>query len=586
MVRNGALSPRSVRLLLAIAWAAVVLPCLPVRELMPPDEPRFGEVAREMREGGTWVVPHLAGRVYGDKPPVLFWAVNLASFGKGDIRETTARIPSALAALAAMLLTARLARRLTGSAPVALASGLVLLTSSEFFQRAQWVSTDMLLCAFSLAAAVAWSEALFGAPCRWMAASEAGPVASPPPPGELTSVWAGSAPLSATALLTLGWLAATGAVLTKGPIGLFWALAWPVAEGFARGMRGPLRRLVHPAGFVLFVVLTGGWLVAAERLSGGGFIREVLLHQSVQRYLDSWNNQQPWHFYLHQFALDLAPWSLLFPAALVCLGRRAPERTRIAARAIVGFLAAGGLLLSFTSGKRGVYLLPAFPASALLLTVGFFEASARGSARRLLRNIPLVLADLLGALLATAGFVAILRPGAGALPFGWTKLLARGEFHSAGPLLLAAGVLLCLGASTALVLSLTERPGASLGALACALGAVWLIAGTGGGAMATRHQGAAAFGREVASRVPENATLAIERGKFELILFYSRRKGFQFQEPGELVRAAAAGQARFALVEEPTWRGLVEKGETAEWRTLWQGAMSTTDYRLIELPAR
>ena len=569
------------RLLLGIAWAVAVLPGLPVRELMPPDEPRFGQVASEMRAGGHWIVPHLADRVYGDKPPVLFWAVNLASAPAGRVRETTARIPSALAALAVVLLTARLARRLTGSPEAALGSGLVVLTTVEFLQRAQWLSTDMLLAAFSLAAAVAWSEALFGAAAGPPSPVVPNPATGAPPARERNNG------LSAAALLTLGWLAVTAAVMTKGPIALFWAVAWPVAEGLSRGEAGRLRRLLHPTGITLFVAIAGGWLLAAERVSGGGYIREVLVHQSVQRYVDSWNNQQPWHFYLHQFPLDLAPWSLFLPAGLVAVfaSRQSHPRTRMLGRAVTGFLLAGGLLLSFTAGKRGVYLLPAFPAAAILIATGYLQPAPAGEGRtlhRLLRQIPLFLLSALGLLVGGVGLYLLLQPGAEFLLFG-----EGGEaslVRSAVPLLLLLGGALALGAGAALRY-VRRSPIASLVSLATSMTIVSMIAGTMGGSVWTRSQGAAPFGREIASRVPASDTLAIERGKFELILFYSGRKGFQFEKTAALTRAAASGEARYAIVQEPMWQELIGEGSAAGWITIWQGSISTTHYRLLRVAA-
>ncbi len=39
------------------------------RELLPPDELRAAEVAREMLENGNYIVPHLAGLPFVEKPP-------------------------------------------------------------------------------------------------------------------------------------------------------------------------------------------------------------------------------------------------------------------------------------------------------------------------------------------------------------------------------------------------------------------------------------------------------------------------------------------------------------------------------------
>ena len=51
------------------------LPGLGSRDLWNPDEPRYAEVAREMLASGEYLVPHLNGEVYTQKPPLQFWAM-------------------------------------------------------------------------------------------------------------------------------------------------------------------------------------------------------------------------------------------------------------------------------------------------------------------------------------------------------------------------------------------------------------------------------------------------------------------------------------------------------------------------------
>jgi len=46
------------------------------RDLWAPDEARFALVAREMREGGHWLVPFRQGEFYAHKPPLMFWLIN------------------------------------------------------------------------------------------------------------------------------------------------------------------------------------------------------------------------------------------------------------------------------------------------------------------------------------------------------------------------------------------------------------------------------------------------------------------------------------------------------------------------------
>jgi 4-amino-4-deoxy-L-arabinose transferase-like glycosyltransferase len=543
-------SVRRPAILLIAAWAVLVALPAGVREVMPPDEPRFALVARELRErvaaGDTasLIVPHLAGRVYTDKPPVLFWGIGLASLPLGGVGELATRVPSILAALAVLLLTLRAGRRLLGSASAGTAAALVLLTSFEFFQRAQWCSTDMLLAAFATAAGVFWSEAAFGS-------------------GPADGAGAGTdAPARRRRLALLGWLCVSAAVLTKGPVGLLWALLWPLCEaaGSRSGWRS-LRAILSPAGIALFVLLCGGWLAAAERISPG-FVSAVLWHQSVERYVNAWNNVQPFWFYLYQFPLDLLPWSLFLPAALLLAWKERRDASGGAAvhRALALLVVAGVLFFSTSSGKRGVYLLPGFPAAALLVTSTISAGPAR--LRAAWRRVPFLLLSVLGLVLAVAG------------PFRVAPL--------AGPVAAAAtalgGAVLMVAGWVADRRFAEDRAFDSIRTACAGIGLVLFLTATLGGRIANEHQQAAAFGALVAANVPAGQAVAVERGKFELILYYAHRTGFEFERTKQLLDGLESGAARFAVLERPAWDEEMTAGRFDRLSLLAEGKISDTEY--------
>jgi 4-amino-4-deoxy-L-arabinose transferase-like glycosyltransferase len=602
-------TPRA-RVTLLIVWAVLVLAPLPVRELMPPDEPRFALVAREMSEGvrsghdadeplvtgpgwGDWIVPKLCGAVYADKPPLLFWLINLSSLPAGSVRAMTARIPSALATLLVLFLTARLGARLFGSTRIGYGGAAILLTGSEFYQKTQWASTDMLLVAFTLLGITCWREGLFDSRFNSEGSSRPG---YPSGPESFSPGWK----------LVAGWIAAAAATLTKGGVGLIWPLAWVLAEAAARRQGRRLSALLRPAGPLLFLGIVGGWLLSAEILSGGGFIREAILRQTFERYVSAWNNQEPWYFYLYQMPLDLAPWSFFLPATVFLLIRARPGRGGPAGEAGEGsrgadpaveaslhsgeiasrnscalFILAGLLFFSISTGKRGVYLLPAFPAASLLIChayLGLPEAGrgSKGSGGSPWRDIPLRVITLLGlgSVIALPLLAGIATPSIGPVQLGAGALAG----------LVAGALALTIGAGTALALSRRNRPEASMAALVAGLLVLCLTAGTLAAHVASGHQNAGAFGREIAARVPHGQAIAVERGKFEVILFYSERAGFPFEGDKQLLSALDAGRARYVVLERRTFDRLAGGGLLDTVSLLHEGKISTTEYLLLGPP--
>ena len=63
--------------------------------LLDPDEPVYGQIAREMVKTGQWLTPHLGGRPWFDKPPLFYWTSAAAMAVLGPT-ELAARLPSAL----------------------------------------------------------------------------------------------------------------------------------------------------------------------------------------------------------------------------------------------------------------------------------------------------------------------------------------------------------------------------------------------------------------------------------------------------------------------------------------------------------
>src|SRR5581483_5528343 len=118
--------------LLALS-AAIILSGQVSTELVTMDDFREVEVAREMLRGGDYVVPHLAGRPFVEKPPGFPILLTLAFRLAGGPSVPAARLLTAAAALLSLAAAYRLAGRSGGRA--AGAGAVLALASSPCFSR-------------------------------------------------------------------------------------------------------------------------------------------------------------------------------------------------------------------------------------------------------------------------------------------------------------------------------------------------------------------------------------------------------------------------------------------------------------------
>lgn len=317
--------------LLAVAAILFALPAF-MKDLWTPDEPRYALIAREMLHSGDWVVLQRNGEVYREKPPLLFWTIAAISAPLGDVNEFTARTPSILAALVTLLLTYDLARRMFGP-HAGLWSALVLATTFRFWWQSNTGQIDMLLTActtLSLYALWRWHESRHA---QWPVAYHAG-----------------------TAL----------ALLAKGPPALIFTLVGAV--GFLWGRRDERRGLGLWLGVPLSIVPVAAWFYFSRQTGGGDVGSEVsgtFARQIMGRIFSGVSHTQPPWYYLKILPIEWFPWILIFPWMLVYTWRT--RREGPAMRLLLAWVVPAFVLFHIIVEKRALYLLPLYPALAILV---------------------------------------------------------------------------------------------------------------------------------------------------------------------------------------------------------------------------
>jgi 4-amino-4-deoxy-L-arabinose transferase-like glycosyltransferase len=297
---------------------------------------RYAEVAREMIRSGDWIVPRLGGDLFLHKPLLLVWLIAVPSALAGKVTPFLGRLPSALSALGGIVLTFFLARRLFGDYRVGLMSGLILLSSKEYFWQARIARTDMLLAFFILASLT----------CFYIAYQSCGQ----------KRFW----------FFILFFAGMGFGTLTKGPPGILFPLGTASLFLF---FRKRLRTMFEPGflvGSVVFGAVVLPWfLLFLSRVGLTEFLQKFSVHAIFTR-------PEPFYYYALEFWPRFYPWALFLPAAVFFLFRKnlAGSDERLFCLCWIGLVIA---VISPMHNKSYRYLLPAFPVYSIVLGAAWQE---------------------------------------------------------------------------------------------------------------------------------------------------------------------------------------------------------------------
>jgi len=308
---------------------------LGARDLWEPDETRYAVVAREMKETGNWVLPHLNGEVYAEKPPLFFWLVNFSTSLLGINNEFTNRLPSALGGFVTFLLVFFFGKRLFDT-KAGFLSSLVLGTCLLFPQLSRWMMLDSLFTLFFLLS-------LF---CFYLGYEK----------GESRRKYYYLAGL----FMGLG-------VLTKGPIGYLPIPIFLLFAFFQKEIRRFWNRNLL-GGCLLSVILVLIWWLPAAWTGGKDYIYWLLFKQAVGTYMEGGTHfhPEPFYFYFLRFPLEFFPWIVFLPTAFIFGLRKEFGKRKEFLFVSIWFIFIF-LFFTLSRGKKDNYLFPLYPAAALMV---------------------------------------------------------------------------------------------------------------------------------------------------------------------------------------------------------------------------
>lgn len=369
-------------------------------DIMDIDASQYAEISREMARSGSYLQVFDRGADYLDKPPMLFWlsSLSIKLFGVNNLGY---RLPSLLMALLAVYATYRLARILYNETTGRIAA-LVLATCQGFFLWTLDVRTDMMLTGF--VALALWCIRECETRRRWY--------------------------------FVLGGTAAiAGALMTKGPIGLFVPL---FAFGADWLLRRDWKRIFSP-WHLLDIALIAVFLIpmsiglyqqfdlhpekVIDGHTGTSGLRFFYWTQSFGRITgeSTWSNGADPFFLLQSMIWAFLPWMFIFLPALF-LSVRQLFRQRFRLLPGQEGLSTGGFILTYLSLSISKYQLPhyilvAFPLAAIMVAKLLHDFSVAGAMPKLRRILGAIQIGATGLLLFGALLIVVF-----VFPAGWAVL--------------------------------------------------------------------------------------------------------------------------------------------------------------------
>jgi len=350
--------------LISLSILLVWFGTLDMRHLLPSDEGRYAEIAREMYTTGDWVTIRYNALKYFEKPPFHMWmtALSYTLFGVG---EWQARLSVALSGVIGLLVSMLAANRWFGLR-AALLTGLVLVAAPMWSVAGHFNSLDMTLsgamaCVLAFMLLAQHPDATPAARRGWMLAC---------------------------------WLAMGVAILTKGLVGL--ALPGLVLVIYTLVTRdfALWRRLHLVSGIALMLLVTVPWFwLVSER--NPEFLHFFFIHEHWERYTSTVHSRKgPIYYFVPLLLAGFLPWLGLFPRMWQAVRERAGVtggQARPFQPALLAAIWAVAIFVFFSlsGSKLPGYIVPIFPALGILAGVALDSISEKSWRRQV--NFMLVL---------------------------------------------------------------------------------------------------------------------------------------------------------------------------------------------------
>jgi len=324
---------------LAMLCLALWLPGVLSLKPLDRDESLFAQSSKQMLETGNFVDIRFGTAPRYKKPIGIYWlqAASTAVFGHGTRTEIwTYRVPSLLGGILAAWMLFWLARAIAPP-EIALAGAMLLAATVLLTAESTIATTDAVLLSTIIAAQSVLLRAYLAAR---------------------------SGPKLSLSIALAGWGAAGIGILIKGPVVL--AVCGVTALALSLWDRDWtwLRNLRPWRGLALMLVIVLPWMIAIALRSHGAFYAQSLGHDFGGKLVSGEEAHGAWPgYFLLLSSFTLWPVTLF---AIPAIGAAWSFRSDAPARFLLAWAGAAWLMVELVPTKLPHYILPAYPALALL----------------------------------------------------------------------------------------------------------------------------------------------------------------------------------------------------------------------------
>lgn len=313
------------------------------RQPLNVDEERFLGVALEMLQNGSCFIPHRAGEIYADKPPLFMWTVALF-VQLTHLPKVALYLPALIAGAVTTACLYDLGRRLWGR-HVGVICALLFLCTYQSYSILQTGQIDGFLALWTaLGIYGLCRHLLLGPDWRWY--------------------------YLACAAMGFG-------IISKG-VGFLPALMLiPYAYAVRKEWKGVVAMPAGSAkkwwlGLLVALAAIAVWLVPLLVIVAQGsadsvaYAQEILFKQTASRYANAWDHREPfWYFFVQVIPKYWIPMLFMLPW-LVPAWRKQLLRHDGRVLVLLGWVVLVLVFFSISTGKRKLYIFPAVPALVLV----------------------------------------------------------------------------------------------------------------------------------------------------------------------------------------------------------------------------